>query len=30
MAILRKTQVQGDLNVDQKLIVTGSTALKGG
>lgn len=30
MAILRKTQVQGDLNVDQKLIVTGSTTLKGG
>lgn len=30
MAILRKTQVQGDLNVDQKLIVSGSTALKGG
>lgn len=30
MAILRKTQVQGDLSVDQKLIVTGSTALKGG
>lgn len=30
MAILRKTQVQGDLNVDQRLIVTGSTALKGG
>ena len=30
MAILRKTQVQGDLNVDQKLIATGSTALKGG
>lgn len=30
MAILRKTQVQGDLNVDQNLIVTGSTTLKGG
>ena len=30
MAILRKTQVQGDLNVDQKLIVTGSTTLNGG
>lgn len=30
MAILRKTQVQGDLSVDQKLIVSGSTALKGG
>ena len=30
MAILRKTEVQDDLNVVRKLIVNGSTALKGG